>query len=113
MTKAETITKTEIPEGVRTWGPFEDYELVTTPEGVFGCPPRTVMWLERRMTYDPKVGHDVEMWRAAYHQVAPFDGPLHPSKIRPPADRTPYLGNIDTDKLAAALNRIADKLEEE
>lgn len=83
---------TSAPPGEMTYGPFTDYQLVTTDHGVYGLRQGHIMWLEPRMVYDPKEQREVEIMMPVYEEVVGDPGPL-PYSPTAPTNRTPFLGN--------------------
>ena len=77
-------------------GPFTEYTLVTTPEGVYGVQEGQVMWLEPRRVYDKAEGREIELWTPVYERVVDEPGPLPYTQIAPPPGRQPYLDNYAT-----------------
>ena len=107
------------------WGPYRDWTMVTTDEGIFGLEGGCTMRLQQMMRYDPKQGREVLIWYPVYERVVPLPGPLETSLYVTPTDRTPNLANYakgvpsewgspaERDKLATVLERLVpDKKEE-
>lgn len=106
------------------WGPYRDWTMVTTDEGMFGLEGGCTMRLEQMEKYDPKQQRKVLIWYPVYERVVPLPGPLETSLYVTPADRTPNLANYaqgvpsewgspkERDKLATLLEKLVPDTEE-
>ena len=51
------------------WGPFLNYEYITTPHGLYGLPARQLLWFEDESVYDYKLQQNVVRPMPHYEEV--------------------------------------------
>jgi hypothetical protein len=100
------------------WGPYREFTLVTTEDGVFGVEPGMVMRLRPKTVMDRKEGREVTLMLPVYERVIDHAGPLPVTQhkiIKRKANLenwekgTPYVPEAPVQ--SEAITRLAEAIE--
>ena len=110
-------TPTAIPEGVKTYGPLEDYDYIPTDYGIYGLEGGSVMWFEPVTEFDQKEQRMVQNMYPRRLRVTPLPGPMDPlyyKKVTRKANLANYqtgrpseFGQTEQSDTAAAMRELA------
>lgn len=74
-TEAKETRKPVTPmDGQKEWGPYLNYEYITTPHGLYGLPAGQIMWFEDEEVYNHKT-HQNEILPMPHYKEVLIDDP--------------------------------------